>query len=79
MQAVRTNGDLPEARKTAWPEGFWNRRVERDKTGRVGGKANPGRRKKAKERKPMNFQQSLDWAGRLGRRLKTLERKDIPR
>jgi hypothetical protein len=25
------------------------------------------------------FQQSLDWAGRLGARLKKLEKKDLPR
>ncbi len=35
--------------------------------------------KKAQKRKPMNWQQSLDWAGRLGRKLKKLERKDMPR
>lgn len=49
------------------------------KAGKLGREIHKGRRSKAKERKPMNFQTSLDWAGRLGAKLTRLERKDIPR
>lgn len=49
------------------------------KTGGLGREVHSGRAKKAEKRKPMKYQTSLDWAGRLGAKLTRLERKDLPR
>lgn len=53
--------------------------MARRKAGAVGREVHPGRGRKQKKTKTMNYQQSLDWAGRLGRNLRALEPRDIPR
>lgn len=78
VQPIGASRDLPETRKAVgFPEGFWTDEWTEEQRADWGGKADSRRAKKA-QRKP-SYQESLEFAGRLGARLKKLEKKDLPR